>query len=218
VTSLCDSLAGEGYSSEVVDSGEEAVEAARASRYSCLIFDLGTRGKHAFDVCRELRSSGDGTPIVLLTPPTSPVDGVIGLRLGADDYMAKPVAVVELLARLEALRRRCSRPAPIIPTPTYSARSLSVNFRTCEVRRDGDEIHLTALERKLLWYLIEHRGKVVTRDELLDHVWGYNAAPVTRTVDVRVAALRRKLEADPEHPEIIVTIHGHGYRLADDRC
>ncbi len=161
----------EGYDVLAAGRGERALEAVSRARVDCLIFDLAAGGRHGFDVCRELRASGSLVPIVFLTRRNRPMDGVIGLRLGADDYVRKPVALEELLARLEAVLRRSSA-RPVTPDYVHASRGLLVNFRTAEVARDGVPVCLSALELQLLRYLIEHRGEALTRDELLDKVWG----------------------------------------------
>jgi DNA-binding response OmpR family regulator len=196
----------EGY--EVV-SGDRRPEVVA---HDCLIVDLSTTGQHGFDLCRELRAAGNDVPIIFLTRGDRPMDGVIGLRLGGDDYLRQPLDVEELLARLEAVLRR-SATRTLAPPFIHSSHGIRVNFRTAEVARAGRPVCLSALELHLLRYLIEHRGEVLSREELLEKVWGYGALPVTRTVDVRIASLRRKLEADPARPELIRTVHGVGYKF-----
>src|SRR6185436_14139567 len=151
-------------------------------------------------------------PILMLTARSQVVDRVVGLKLGADDYLTKPFEMIELLARIEALLRRGR--APVTPAGFYTFGDLRVDFRRAEVFRDGEPVPLSALEFKLLAYFIENRGDLLTRDELLDKVWGYDAMPVTRTVDVHVGSLRQKLERNPSRPEFILTVHRRGYRFA----
>jgi two-component system alkaline phosphatase synthesis response regulator PhoP len=148
----------------------------------------------------------------MLTARGQVVDRVVGLKLGADDYLTKPFEMIELLARIEALLRRSH--TPMTPTGTYDFGDVRVDFRRAEVYRDGAPVALSALEFKLLAYFIENRGALLTRDELLDKVWGYDAMPVTRTVDVHVGSLRQKLERNPSHPEYILTVHRRGYRFS----
>ncbi len=164
---------------------------------------------NGFDVCREVRQRGVATPILMLTARGQVVDKVVGLKLGADDYLTKPFETIELMARLEALLRR--RPAG--PTPggdCYRFGDVLVDFRRAEVTRGGHAVELSAREFKLLRHFIEHRGATLSRDELLAEVWGYDEMPLTRTVDVHVAGLRQKLEANPKAPEYILTLHGLG--------
>jgi len=140
------------------------------------------------------------------------VDRVVGLKLGADDYLTKPFEMIELLARIEALLRRSRGPVAAV-TGTYAFGGVVVDFRRAELTRDGVPLALSALELKLLRHLIENRGMVVSRDELLDQVWGYDASAHTRTVDVHVASLRQKVEPQPSRPQFIVTVHRLGYKF-----
>jgi two-component system alkaline phosphatase synthesis response regulator PhoP len=150
-------------------------------------------------------------PVLMLTARGHVIDRVLGLKLGADDYLTKPFEMLELLARIEVLFRR-SR-SGTSSTDAYVFGEVRVDFRRAEVYRGGERLDLSALELKLLRYFIDHRGTMLTRDELLDKVWGYAAMPVTRTVDVHVAALRQKLEINPSRPAWIVTVHGLGYKF-----
>jgi two-component system alkaline phosphatase synthesis response regulator PhoP len=149
----------------------------------------------------------------MLTARGETIDKVLGLKLGADDYLTKPFEVLELLARIEALLRRSPQKNQNNQPETYNFGSISIDFRRAEVRKDGLPVELSALEFKLLQHLIEHRGKMLSRDELLDEVWGYDATPTTRTVDVHIAWLRQKLEPNPRRPQYIITVHGLGYKF-----
>ncbi len=168
-------------------------------------------GRDGFDVCQTLRQRHVTTPILMLTARGQVVDRVVGLKLGADDYLVKPFEMAELLARIEALLRR----VPPVPAQAevYQFGDIHVDFRKAEVRRRGELLEVSAREFKLLKYFIEHRGATLSRDELLNEVWGYNAMPSTRTVDVHIAWLRQKLESNPRRPEHIHTIHGLGYKF-----
>ena len=168
-------------------------------------------GRDGYDVCRSLRQRNVQTPILMLTARGQVVDRVVGLKLGADDYLVKPFEMAELLARVEALLRRA--PTAPVPAESYQFGDIRVDFRKAEVTRGGAPVDVSAREFKLLKYLIEHRGATLSRDELLNEVWGYNAMPTTRTVDVHIAWLRQKLEANPRRPEHIHTIHGLGYKF-----
>src|SRR5690606_2743343 len=159
--------------------------------------------RDGLDVCRDLRQRGIDTPILMLTARGQVVDRVVGLKLGADDYLVKPFEMAELLARVEALLRRA--PRAVAPGDGYRFGEISVDFRKAEVSRGGTPVELSAREFKLLKYFIEHRGATLSRDELLNEVWGYHAMPSTRTVDVHVAWLRQKLEPNPRRPEYIQT-------------
>ena len=213
VLTLSDRLLSEGYRVETAGSGDEALAKAQEEPFDIVLLDVMLPGgRDGFEVCRELRSRGVETPVLMLTARSQVVDRVVGLKLGADDYLTKPFEMIELLARVEALLRRGR--APVTPAGTYSFGDVRVDFRRAEVYRDGEPLPLSALEFKLLAYFIENRGALLTRDEMLDKVWGYDAMPVTRTVDVHVGSLRQKLERNPSRPEFILTVHRRGYRFA----
>lgn len=212
VLTLSDRLESEGYIVEVARDGETGQEKASNGSYDLILLDVMLPKKNGFDVCRDLRSQHIQTPILMLTARGQVVDKVVGLKLGADDYLTKPFEVIELLARIEALLRR-STPSVNNTPDTYNFGDIRIDFRRAEVSREGNEIELSALEFKLLQYLIEHRGIALTRDELLDEVWGYDAMPTTRTVDVHIAWLRQKLEPNPRRPQFIATVHGLGYKF-----
>jgi two-component system alkaline phosphatase synthesis response regulator PhoP len=212
VMTLTDRLAAEGYEVVSAVDGETGFRRASTENYDLVLLDGMLPGRDGLDVCRSLRQRNITTPILMLTARGQVVDRVVGLKLGADDYLVKPFEMAELLARIEALLRR----APSSPTPseTYQFGDVHVDFRKAEVSKGGQLLELSAREFKLLKYFIEHRGATLTRDELLNEVWGYNAMPSTRTVDVHVAWLRQKLEANPRRPEFIHTIHGMGYKFS----
>jgi len=212
VLTLSDRLISEGYRVETAGDGEEALARAEAGGFDLIILDVLLPRKNGFDVCRDLRQRGQDTPILMLTARSQVVDRVVGLKLGADDYLTKPFEVIELLARVEALLRRGRSPLAA-PTEAYSFGNVQVDFRRAEVRKDGQPLSLSALELRLLRHFIENRGLVLTRDELLDRVWGYDASAVTRTVDVHVASLRQKIEPNPSRPQHIVTVHRLGYKF-----
>jgi len=209
---LADYLKAASYETRVIADGREVVPAVRSDAPDLILLDLMLPGRDGLEVCRELRSRGSQVPILMLTARSQVVDRVVGLKLGADDYLTKPFEMIELLARIEALLRRGR--APVTPAGFYTFGDLRVDFRRAEVFRDGEPVPLSALEFKLLAYFIENRGDLLTRDELLDKVWGYDAMPVTRTVDVHVGSLRQKLERNPSRPEFILTVHRRGYRFA----
>jgi two-component system, OmpR family, alkaline phosphatase synthesis response regulator PhoP len=212
VLTLTDRLTREGYAVESATDGESGLE--RATREACdlLILDVMLPRLGGFDVCRELRRRGIETPVIMLTARGQIVDKVVGLKLGADDYVTKPFEMAELLARVEAHLRRV--PAAPHPAEGYAFGALRVDFRKAEALREGAPLELSAREFQLLRYFIEHRGATLTREELLNEVWGYNAMPSTRTVDVHVAWLRQKIEPNPRHPQFILTVHGLGYKFA----
>jgi two-component system alkaline phosphatase synthesis response regulator PhoP len=215
VMTMTDRLELEGYEVESVTDANSALQTASNNSYDAILLDVMLPGGTGFDVCRTLRQRGVQTPILMLTARGQVIDRVVGLKLGADDYLVKPFEMAELLARIEALLRRTSTSA--IPAgasaESYRFGDISVDFRRAEVTKAGQKLELSAREFKLLRYFIEHRGAALTRDELLNEVWGYNAMPSTRTVDVHVAWLRQKLEDNPRHPEYIHTVHGLGYKF-----
>jgi len=213
VLTLTDRLVREGYAVESATDGETGLARASSGAFDLIILDLMLPRRSGLDVCRQLRQSGVETPILMLTARSQVVDKVVGLQLGGDDYLTKPFDMMELLARVEALLRRAAR-GPVTSGAVYSFGPVRVDFKSAEVTRDGQPVVLSAREFQLLRYLIENRGRVVSREELLKDVWGYHALPSTRTVDVHMAWLRQKLEANPKHPEFILTLRGLGYKFA----
>ena len=212
VLTLSDRLAKEGYAVAAAADGEEGLRQATSESFDLVILDVMLPGKSGFDVCRDLRQKEFLKPILMLTARGQVTDKVVGLKLGADDYLTKPFEMMELLARIEALLRRPPT-GEAAPTGTYRFGNVEIDFRRAEVSLDGKPIELSALELKLLRYFIEHRGATISRDELLNEVWGYDSMPHSRTVDVHVSWLRQKIETNPSHPEFIVTIHGLGYKF-----
>lgn len=212
VLTLTDRLESEGYNVESAEDGDTGLARATGEAFDLIILDLMLPRKNGLDVCRDLRSRGKQTPILMLTARGHVTDKIVGLKLGADDYLAKPFEMLELLARIEALLRRVPS-EPKLPSDTYAFGQIRVNFRSAEVERDGQTIDLSALEFRLLRYFIDHRGATLTRDELLNEVWDYDVLVSTRTVDVHVSWLRQKLETNPHHPQYFLTIHGLGYKF-----
>ncbi|MGE5235094.1 MAG: response regulator transcription factor [Acidobacteriota bacterium] len=209
---LADRLRAEGYRVETRVDGESALEAAASDTFDLVILDVMLPGIDGFEVCRALRRSSEGLPILMLTARTQILDKVVGLKLGADDYLTKPFEMAELLARVEALLRR-ARPSGSSAPGAYHFGDVRVDFRRAEVTREGQPVALSAMEYKLLRCFIVHRGEVLSRDQLLDEVWGHEATPFSRTVDVHVASLRQKVEPSPSRPRYVVTVHGLGYRF-----
>ena len=212
VLTLSDRLSSEGYAVESIADGESALERASKEPFDLILLDVMLPKLGGFDVLRELRHRDIETPVIMLTARGQVVDKVVGLKLGADDYVTKPFEMVELLARIEAKLRRA--PVTLHPAEGYQFGDVRVDFRGAEVTRGGAPLDLSAREFQLLRYFIEHRGATLTRDELLNEVWGYNAMPSTRTVDVHVAWLRQKIEPNARHPQFILTVHGMGYKFA----
>jgi len=211
VMTLTDRLAAEGYDVVSAVDGETGLQRASSEAFDVVLLDGMLPGRDGFDVCRSLRQRKVATPILMLTARGQVVDRVVGLKLGADDYLVKPFEMAELLARVEALLRRV--PPAAIQADGYQFGDIHVDFRKAEVSRRGEMLEVSAREFKLLKYFVEHRGATLSRDELLNEVWGYNAMPSTRTVDVHIAWLRQKLETNPRRPEYIHTIHGLGYKF-----
>jgi two-component system, OmpR family, alkaline phosphatase synthesis response regulator PhoP len=214
---LSDRLVAEGYEVETAGDGDLGLARALTGVFDLVVLDVMLPKRDGFDVCRTLRQRGIATPILMLTARGQVVDKVVGLKLGADDYLVKPFEALELLARIEALlRRAASAAAPPSGTPgatRFEFENVTVDTRKAEVARGGVPIELSAKEFQLLRYFLEHRGATISRDELLQEVWGYEHTPSTRTVDVHVAWLRQKLEATPKAPQLIVTVHGLGYKF-----
>jgi two-component system, OmpR family, alkaline phosphatase synthesis response regulator PhoP len=209
---LTDRLGSEGYAVETAGDGEDGLARATSGGFDLIVLDVMLPRMNGFDVCREVRHRGVTTPILMLTAKGQVVDKVVGLKLGADDYLTKPFETIELMARLEALLRR----TPARPQPggdIYRFGDVAVDFRKMEVSRAGAPVELSAREFKLLRHFIEHRGATLSRDQLLADVWGYDEMPLTRTVDVHVAGLRQKVESNPKLPEFILTVHGLGYKF-----
>ena len=212
VLTLSDRLTREGYAVDTAVDGESGLARAAGEAFDLVLLDVMLPRLGGFDVLKALRKQNVETPVIMLTARGQIVDKVVGLKLGADDYVTKPFEMVELLARIEAKLRR----APVTPHPTegYQFGGIRVDFRRAEVVKEGAPLDLSAREFQLLKYFIEHRGATLTRDELLNEVWGYSAMPSTRTVDVHVAWLRQKIEPNPRHPQFVLTVHGMGYKFA----
>ena len=212
VLTLTDCLLAEGYAVESARDGESGLQRAREESFDLLLLDVMLPRKNGFDVLRDLRQQGVMTPAILLTARGQVVDKILGLKLGADDYLTKPFDMGELLARLEAVLRRM----PATPQSTaeiYHFSDVRVDFRRTAVTRSGQAVELTAREYQLLCYFITRREMTLSREQLLNEVWGYDATPTTRTVDVHVGLLRQKLEPNPRLPQYILTIHGLGYKF-----
>ncbi len=212
IITLTDRLRSENFDVKSATDGEAGLSFALAESFDLIVLDVMLPKKNGLDVCRDLRQKNITTPVLMLTAKGETIDKVLGLKLGADDYLTKPFEVMELLARIEALLRRSPNTNQSL-IETFRFGTVSIDFRRATVEKGNKQIELSALEFKLLQYLIEHRGEVLKRDELLDEVWGYNAMPSTRTVDVHIAWLRQKLEENPRYPNFIQTVHGLGYKF-----
>ena len=195
----------EGYTVLTASDGHAALRVARRSRPDLVVLDLMLPRMSGMRVCERLRAEGDAVPIIMLTARDQEADKVVGLRAGADDYVTKPFSFLELLARVEAVLRRVGTVEADEPVLRFDARRM-------EVSKNGRPLGLSRREYRILEFFANHAGEIVTRDQLLDAVWGYNAFPFTRTVDTHVAKLRKRVEDDPSNPKLIVTVHGVGYR------
>ena len=207
---LQDGFAYEGFEVTLARDGEKGLELGRSSSPDLIILDVMMPKKSGLDVCKEIRAGGNTVPIIMLTARGQEIDKVLGLKLGADDYVTKPFSFMELMARVEAILRRSSGAGGELDS--YSFGDIDVNFRTFDITKKGESLELSQREFMLLKYLIERRGEVVAREELLEGVWGYKNIPYTRTVDVHVAKLRKKIEGSGD-PRYIVTVHRVGYKF-----
>lgn len=207
-------LEGEGFIVDWARDGSEGLRKAVEDTPDLIILDIMLPKKTGLDVCRELRHQNINTPIIMLTAKGEEIDKVVGLELGADDYMTKPFSIRELLARINVQLRREKTQAGM-PTQSYRIGDMEVDFARFKLRRKDKDIKLTSLEVEILRYMIDHRGEVVTRDALLDKIWGYEKFPTTRTVDSHILKLRKKIEKDPSNPRYILSVYGGGYRFVD---
>ncbi len=211
VRGLEDNLRFEGYQTVSARDGRQALELALREAPDLILLDVMMPDMSGWDVCRQLRAKSIDVPVIMLTARGEEVDRVRGLELGADDYVTKPFSLRELLARIRAVLRRPGRRQQLAE---FAFGDVRLHLRARLAYRGGREVKLTRKEFDLLTYLVEHRGEIVTRDRLLDEVWGYDRFPTTRTVDTHILRLRQKFEADPERPAFILTVHGQGYRFA----
>jgi DNA-binding response OmpR family regulator len=210
---MMDRLESEGYEVEWARTGPAGYDSALGCQFDLIILDVMLPGKNGFDLCRDLRREGVNAPVLMLTARGEVVDRVIGLKLGADDYVQKNCDPLELMARVEALLRRPSTMAAAVGERIEFG-NIRVDLRNHELTRAGTPVTLSPIEFRLLKYLIEHKGALVTREELLENVWGLDGETLSRTVDVHVAALRKKIEADSRYPCFLLTVKGSGYKLA----
>jgi DNA-binding response OmpR family regulator len=210
VRGLQDNLRFEGYQTLTAGNGERALALAVSEAPDLLVLDLMLPGQSGWEVCRALRQRGLDIPIIMLTARGEEADQVRGLELGADDYVTKPFSLRELLARIRAVLRR---PGPRRAVESFAFGEARLEPRTRRAWKAGREVALTRKEFELLRYLVEHPSEILTRERLLNAVWGYERYPTTRTVDTHVLRLRQKFETDPEEPAHILTVHGQGYRF-----
>ncbi len=213
VLTVSDLLSTEGYEVESAADGESGLSKAISGKFDLVILDIMLPRKTGFEVCRELRQKGIDAAILMLTAKTQVVDRVVGLKLGADDYLTKPFDPAELLARVEALLRRVQKENRI-PVQSFQFGDIEIDFERALLLKAGNPVTLASKELQLLRYLVDNRGRVVPREELLQNVWEYSSDVSSRTIDVHVAWLRQKLEDNPQNPKHIHTIRGKGYRFS----
>ena len=211
VAGLRDNFEYEGYDVISAPDGIAGLERALTDYPDLVVLDVMMPRMSGLDVCKQLKAKQPTLPIIMLTARGQEIDKVVGLELGADDYVTKPFSIRELMARVKAVLRRASPP---VSTPeVYRFSDVEVNTRTNEVRRAGGPVELSSKEFALLAYFVAHPAETLSRDRLLDAVWGYENYPNTRTVDTHVLHLRQKLERNPEEPRLILTVHGSGYKF-----
>jgi len=209
---LRDGFTYEGYTVQVARDGADGLRMASEKELDLVILDVMLPKINGLDVCKQLRNDGKSTPIIMLTARGQEIDKVRGLKTGADDYVTKPFSFLELMARVEAvLRRTTHKPTDSIEAVTFG--NVELCFKKFEATKDGCPLDLSPREFKIMRYFVEHRGEVVSRDQLLDAVWGYDYLPLTRTVDMHIAKLRQKIEDTPSDPHYIITVHRVGYKF-----
>lgn len=213
VLTVTDLLTAEGFEVQSATDGPSGLARALAEKFDLIVLDVMLPGKNGFEVCRELRQQGRDVAVLMLTAKTQVVDRVVGLKLGADDYLTKPFHPAELVARVEALLRRVKNDS-LAPVRSFTFGNVEVDFEKGDVKKNGAAVNLAGKELQLLQYLVERRGKVVSREDLLENVWEYQSAVSSRTIDVHVAWLRQKLEDNPQNPRHIFTVRGVGYRFS----
>ena len=207
---LRDGFEFEKYAVEMATDGEEGLRLATRGDHDLMILDVMLPKKSGLDICKELRKNGSRTPIIMLTARGQEIDKIVGLKLGADDYVTKPFSFLELLARVEAVLRRTTKASA---PEEYVFGDVALDFRTYQATKSAAPIELTPREFRILRYFIDHVEEVVTRESLLNHVWGYDSSAFTRTVDTHMARLRQKIESVPGEPRHLITVHRVGYKF-----
>lgn len=213
VTGLKFNLEAREYAVIAAYDGEEGYQKALKEQPDLVILDLMLPKRNGYEVCKSLKGEIPELPIIILTAKSQEVEIVTGLELGADDYITKPFSVLELLARIKAVLRRAQSGTQV--PEVYRSGDLEINFRNYSAQKRGKSLALSPREYEILKYFIERRGEIVSREDLLNHIWGYYSFPNTRTVDAHIAKLRQKIEDKPEEPELIITIHGIGYKFLE---
>jgi two-component system alkaline phosphatase synthesis response regulator PhoP len=205
-------LSDEGYDVDWADNGTEGLRKAVEEAPDLIILDIMLPEMNGLEVCRNLRQKNIYIPVIMLTAKGGEIDKVVGLEIGADDYMTKPFSIRELLARIKARLRHTEKEVKSVPE-IYSFGDIEIDFAKFKIKQKGKEQDLTSLEMDILKYFVIHRGEVVARNDLLDKIWGYESYPTTRTVDNHILKLRKKIEDDPSHPRYILSVYGGGYRF-----
>ncbi len=211
---IIEALQIEQYICDEAEDGQEGFEMALKGNYSLILLDLMLPLKSGMDICTDLRNKDIMTPIIMLTAKKDEIDKIVGLELGADDYITKPFSIRELLARIKAVLRRSD--FDNVNKNEVEFGDIKINFKKQELYKSEEEIKLSTTEFKVLHYLIEHEGEVISRNQLLDEVWGYDAFPTTRTVDNYILSLRKKIENNPTDPVYLLTVHKAGYKFVMD--
>lgn len=205
-------LSDEGYEVDWALTGNEGLRKALDESPDLILLDIMLPGMDGLEICRELRQKKSDIPIIMLTAKGEEVDKVVGLEIGADDYVTKPFSIRELLARIKAHLRREKREGKKVPA-VYQFDNVEIDFVLFKVKQKGREFELTSIEMAIMKFFIAHIGEVVTRTNLLDEIWGYDKYPTTRTIDNHILKLRKKIEQDPAHPQYILSVYGEGYRF-----
>lgn len=211
-TGLNETLTAEGYSIAEAETGNKGFELASKNDFDLILLDLILPGKDGIEICKDLRNNGVKTPIVMVTSRKEEIDKILGLEIGADDYVTKPFSIRELVARVKALIRRSTYEPGDIEEVEFA--DIKINFKKQEMVKRNNPVKLSATEYRILHYFIHHEGEVISRDKFLDEVWGYDSYPTTRTVDNYILSLRKKIEDDPANPKHLITIYKVGYKFA----
>lgn len=213
VTGLKDNLEFEGYQTDVAYDGPSGLEKITGNQYDLILLDVMLPGMSGFDICKAARKQGIETPVILLTAKGEEIDKVLGLELGADDYITKPFSIRELLARIKAILRRVPENEEVAGSVLTDIGNIRVNFKNYQAFHGNQEVKMTLKEFEILNYLWKNLNKTVHRDDLMSNVWGIDYDITTRTVDNFILKLRQKIETDPNNPKIIITAHGVGYKM-----
>jgi len=210
-TGLNETLTTEGYLITEAETGTKGFELASKNDFDLILLDLILPGKDGIEICKELRNNGVKTPVVMVTSRKEEIDKILGLEIGADDYVTKPFSIRELVARVKALIRRSTYEPGEMEEVEFA--DIKINFKKQEMFKDHNPVRLSATEFRILHYFIYHESEVISRDKFLDEVWGYDSFPTTRTVDNYILSLRKKIEDDPANPKHLITIYKVGYKF-----